>query len=261
MNNRLEALRVERVAVLEFFHDLTPGEWDAPSRCAGWSVKGVLSHMSAIFHGCFTPWFINLVRTREVEQANDRDVERRISWTPEQVLREYEVWSARYLRLPPVLAATGLERLKVPVGELGRYPLGLIPAALTFDHHLHLRHDVATALGRPVAPIDDKGMAVALEWMIAGLPQMCRESMTAIDRPVELNLSGPGADSWVLVPGKGELLEVRPGGSVPAAAAISGNTEEFALWATHRTPWRENDVKIDGDTDLGTRFLDALKIV
>ena len=52
-NHRVAALRAERQAVLEFFGALTPEEWEEPSGCPGWSVKGVLSHMSAAFHGCF----------------------------------------------------------------------------------------------------------------------------------------------------------------------------------------------------------------
>jgi len=88
-NHRVAALRAEREAVLEFFGALTPEEWDAPSGCPGWSVKGVLSHMSAAFHGCFTPWFIGLMRTKELERTSDRDVEKRSDRAPEKVLAEY----------------------------------------------------------------------------------------------------------------------------------------------------------------------------
>src|SRR5258708_38101594 len=96
-NQRVAALRAERQAVLEFFAPLTQEEWDAPSGCPGWSVKGVLSHMSAAFHGCFTPWFIGLMRTDGGERSSDRDAEQRAERAPAKVLREYRVWSARYL--------------------------------------------------------------------------------------------------------------------------------------------------------------------
>src|SRR5438309_898100 len=113
-NQRVASLRAERQAVLEFFGALSPEEWDAPSGCPGWSVKGVLSHMSAAFHGCFTPWFIGLMRTKELERSSDRDVEKRSDRAPAQVLAEYRFWSARYLNIQPLMKATGLDRVKIP---------------------------------------------------------------------------------------------------------------------------------------------------
>lgn len=260
-NDRVVALRAEREAVLEFFGALSPEEWDAPSGCPGWTVKGVLSHMAAAFHGCFTPWFIGLMRTKNLERSSDRDVEKRARRPPEKVLAEYRFWSARYLNIQPIMAATGLNHVKIPLGELGRYPMGIFPAAFTFDHHTHLRHDVAGALGTTPPPIDGERMAVVLDWMIAGIPQMCRLAMRTIERPVDLTLNGPGGGTWGLSPTPGGLLEIHPGGAPGAEALIIGNADEFVLWGTTREPWREHEVKVDGDIDLGERFLDALRVV
>jgi uncharacterized protein (TIGR03083 family) len=260
-DHRVAALRAERAAVLEFFGALSPEEWEAPSGCPSWSVKGVLSHMSAAFHGCFTPWFIGLMRTKDLERSSDRDVEKRADRPPEKVLAEYRLWSGRYLNIQPIMKATGLNNVKIPLGQLGRYPMGIFPAAFTFDHHTHLRHDVAGALGKNPPPIDAERMAVAMEWMIAGIPQMCREGMRTIERPVDLILDGPGGGTWGLSPSPTGLLEIHPGGAPGADALIIGNTGEFVLWGTTREPWREHEVKVDGDIDLGTRFLDALNIV
>jgi uncharacterized protein (TIGR03083 family) len=260
-NRHVAALRAERVAVLQFFRNLSPEEWNAPSGCPGWTVKGVLCHMSAAFHGCFTPWFIGLMRTDNLERSSDRDVEKRAGWPPEKVLAEYRFWSARYLSIQPIMAATGLNHVKIPLGELGRYPMGIFPAAFTFDHHTHLRHDVAAALGKTPPPIDAERMAVALEWMIAGIPQMCREAMRTIDGPVDLTLNGAGGGTWGLSPSPTGLLKIHPGGAPGAEALIIGNTDEFVLWGTTRESWREHEVKIDGNIDLGEQFLDALNIV
>jgi hypothetical protein len=104
-------------------------------------------------------------------------------------------------------------------------------------------------------------MGVAMEWMIAGIPQMCRQTMRTIERPVDLTLSGPGGGTWGLSPTPAGLLQIHPGGASGADALIIGNTDEFVLWGTTREPWREHDVKIDGDIDLGTKFLDALNVV
>ncbi|MDQ1492470.1 MAG: hypothetical protein QOJ23_4984, partial [Actinomycetota bacterium] len=180
---------------------------------------------------------------------------------PEKVLAEYRFWSARYLNIQPVMKATGLSQVKIPLGELGRYPMGIFPAAFTFDHHTHLRHDVAGALGKTPPPTDADRMTAVVEWMIAGIPQMCRETMRTIEGPVDLTLDGPGGGTWGLSPAPTGLLHIHPGGAPGADALVIGNTEEFVLWGTTREPWRDHEVKIDGDIDLGTRFLDALNVV
>jgi hypothetical protein len=104
-------------------------------------------------------------------------------------------------------------------------------------------------------------MAVVLEWMMAGLPQMCRQAMTVVDQPLDLTLTGPGGATWGLCPGEGGLLTVRPGGAAGAETEIIGVAEEFVLWGTKRGPWGDFDVKAKGDEELATRFLDALDIV
>ena len=81
-SNRVAALRAEREEVLAFCRRLEPEEWEAPSGCPGWSVKGVVSHMGAAFHGCFTPWFFRIMRTDNVERSSDKDVAQRASWEP-----------------------------------------------------------------------------------------------------------------------------------------------------------------------------------
>jgi hypothetical protein len=102
---------------------------------------------------------------------------------------------------------------------------------------------------------------VVLEWMLAGLPQMCRQAMTVVDHPLDLTLTGPGGSTWGLTPSEGGLLEVTPGGTPEAKAEVIGVAQEFVLWGTRRRPWGDYDVKIKGDEDLATRFLDVLNIV
>ena len=45
------------------------------------------------------------------------------------------------------------------------------------------------------------------------------------------------------------------------AVHIAGAAAEFPDWGTARSSWREWDVKIDGDVDLGAAMLDSLKLV
>jgi hypothetical protein len=83
-----------------------------------------------------------------------------------------------------------------------------------------------------------------------------------MDRPVTITLDGPGGGTWSLAPGAGgKAGKVETGPAGNAAAQITANAQEFALWATQRRPWRDHDVKIDGDEAYATRVLDAIRVV
>jgi hypothetical protein len=217
--------------------------------------------MGAAFHGCFTPWLLRVMRTSSVERSNDGDVDSRRGWEPARVLREYESWSGRFLALVPVTQRPPVRGLRIPLGDIGRYPIGLLASAFTFDHHVHLRNDIASALGRTVPPPDAEHMAAVLEWLLAGLPQMCGSALAWLDRPVALILTGPGGGAWTVSPGAGGPLRVEQGRSPVAAAAITGSAADFPIWGTTRRPWRDYGLAIEGDEELAARFLDALNLV
>jgi hypothetical protein len=217
--------------------------------------------MAAIAHGTFTPWIVRTMRSKSVERSNDADVEIRRSRPPSQVLDEYERWSRRCATLFSAAQRRPLARMPFPLGDFGRYPLAVIPSAITFDTHVHLRLDIAPALDRPVPDTDGERMANVVEWMVTGIPQMCRQALAFMDRPVALTLDGPGGGTWTLTPRPGELLELGTGQTGGEAAHISGIAAEFPVWGTTREPWRDHAVKLEGDEEYAARFLDALKIV
>lgn len=259
--DRLGALRAERSALLAFLRTLSPQEWDQPSRCAGWTVKDVVSHLGAASHGFFTPWVIGLVVSKDVEAHNDADAAKRRSWEPAKVLTEYERWSKRAGVAHAALQLPVLGALPIKLAEVGTYPARLLTSAIVFDTALHLRHDMATAVGRPVAPSDPNRLAVTLEWMFAGLSPMTGDALAWLDVPVEIDLLGDGGGSWTVSPGKKGRVAVTRGGTVDAGVTVQGPADDFPLWATRRRPWREADLVLKGDEDLGTRFLDDLRII
>jgi uncharacterized protein (TIGR03083 family) len=259
--DRARVLRDERNAVLDLCRTLTDAEWASASDCAGWTVKDVIAHMGAAFHGCFTPWLLRVMRTNNIERSNDADVGGRRGWEPARVLREYEGWSGRFLVLVPVTQRPPVRGLRIPLGDIGKYPMGLLASAFTFDHHVHLRHDIALALGRTVPPPDAEHTAAVLEWLLTGLPQMCGSALAWLDRPVALILTGPGGGAWTISPGRGGPLRVEQGRSPVAAAAITGSAADFPIWGTTRRPWRDYGLAIEGDEELAARFLDALNLV
>jgi hypothetical protein len=260
--DRIGAFRQERQSVLDVCGSLSDDEWHAASNANGWRLQDVVSHMGAAFHGFFQPgWLVGLLRTDALERANDADAAKRAQWEPAKVLGEYEKWSRRAGGTLGFTAKTPAAKAPLRLGELGKYPMGLFISAFVFDHHTHVRHDMCEAIGREAPATDDNRMAVALEWMFAGMEQMNVEKLSFVEAPLAITLSGPGGSTWDVGPDKGGRLRARTGDGAGAAARITGKTLDFPQWGTARRPWRECDVSISGDEDYATRFLDALRVV
>jgi hypothetical protein len=260
--DRIGAFRAERQSVIDVCSSLSDDEWRAASNADGWRVQDVVSHMSAAFHGFFQPgWLVGLLRTNQLERENDADAAKRAEWDPHKVLAEYTTWSKRAGGTLGFTAKTPMAKTPLRLGEMGKYPMGLFISAFTFDHHTHIHHDICDAIGRPAPATDDNRMAVALEWMFAGMEQMYVENLSFVDRPIAITLAGPGAATWQITPGKKGRLSAVVGSASGAAATISGKTLEFPLWGTTRKPWRDCDVTISGDEDYAQKFLDTLRVV
>jgi uncharacterized protein (TIGR03083 family) len=253
------ALRRERQALLGFCYDLDPPEWVAASAAHGWRIQDVVGHLGSACHALFTPASLTILRSRDIERTNDVFVDHRRSWTPTRTLAEYERWSARVIVLAGVAVRTPLAHLRLPMAELGRFRAAqLLTGAMVFDHHTHLRFDMAPALGRPAPETDAGRVATVLNWMFAVLGNQLRSHRPAWrDSPVGITLHGPGRGDWRV----GADGAVEPGPATDAAAQITGNTLEFAEWATQRVSWRERDVKIAGDEEYAARFLDEMNVV
>lgn len=258
--NRTIALRAERLEVVRFCSDLSPEEWSAPSNATGWRVQDVVAHLGSGCHSLFTPSAVSMLFSKDIERTNDTMVAARRSWEPKLVLDEYARWSARVARLSSVASSTPLARIRLPLAELGSFPLDLLlGAAMVFDQHTHLRFDIAPAIGRAAPPTDANRMAVVLEWMLAVLSNQLRHTpLDWMDRPVSLTLTGPGGGGWsiaadgTITPG---LSEDAPGAEIVASA------EQFPEWATRRAPWQDRSIAIGGNREYGERFLDAVNVV
>jgi len=158
---------------------------------------------------------------------------------------------------PPVAASP------LTVADLGTYEMHLLADAYAFDLYCHLRVDVLAPDGpieRDVPPADDARVRPAVGWMLAGLPQMQGDAFSFVDRPIGLDLDGPGGGAWLIGPVDGGRLAVEPGELGAAAATITSSAQAFVVWGTKRADWRRH-VQLDGDRELGTRFLDTLNIV
>jgi uncharacterized protein (TIGR03083 family) len=256
--DRVGALRAERAELLTLCRDLAAEEWSSPSAAPGWRVQDVVAHMGSGFHAMFSPGAQKAMRGLDIERANDVLVDQRRTWTPAETLAEYERWGPRFAGVVGFAARTPLGRLQMPLSELGHFPVSNILSAIVFDHHTHLRYDIAPALGRQAPETDAGRMAVVLEWMMAVLANQLRIADYAwLDRPVAISLSGPGGDRWVFGPdGRADV-----GSSAAVAAEVEGVATDFPQWGTRRVGWRQREVAISGDIEYGTTFLDAMNVV
>ncbi len=242
------AVAAERENVLAICRTLTDIEWQTASDCTGWRVQDVIAHLGSLAHAFVRPGQLRPATT--AERINDRMVDVRRGWSPDAVLAEYEQWSAPQLTMLTHLQRPVVRSVPVPLPGLGVYRAHLLANATLFDLYLHLRHDIGAALPRLVVePAPAATMAAILEWVLGGVPQMCKADLDWLDVSVELALTGPGGTLRMVGP------DTRP------AARITATAADFVVWSTRRRPWRDYDVTITGNTDIGQRLCDSLNVI
>jgi len=256
----IPALEQEVRHARELFITLTPQEWHAASGCEGWRVQDVVQHMAAVFQQIAEPSSIDVGQSGETERANDVPVDARRDWTVQQVLDAYDEWSVKGVAALAALQEPPMSEVEAPIADLGTHPLHLLGNAIAFDHYCHLRHDVGAVVDRAAALPQDEGViSVTLEWMLAGLPQMCAAELAAgPQRSVNLVFAGEGGGSYVLAPGS-DGWSVTPG-SDPDAPTIHTSVHDFVSWGTKRTDWRTAVTGDVGSDDVAA-VLDAINII
>ncbi|WP_183407811.1 maleylpyruvate isomerase N-terminal domain-containing protein [Nocardioides marmoriginsengisoli] len=258
-SQRVEAFRRERRALSAVLSTLETSEWATPSAAADWTVHDVVAHMSVGCKALLTPAILDLVRSSDIEATNEGAVASRRHWDSDRLVAEYERWSSAALRCSAVVGRTPLIHLRVPLAELGRFRLGvMLPGAMFFDHHIHLRHDILTVIDRDADGSDALRSSVVVEWMVAVMTnQMRADGLPWLDAPMNLTLVGDGGGSWTVEPGGLVTAGLTPGAPTAVRAAV----EDFPIWGTARTPWTDHRIEIAGPEESVIRFLDGLNIV
>jgi uncharacterized protein (TIGR03083 family) len=252
------ALSGERSAMLTFCEHLSPDDWSAPSAAAGWTVQDVVAHIASGCHVVFSPAVFRMLCSNDIEETNNAFVEERRTWSSTRVLEEYRRWSRRVAIASRVIRRSPFRSLPLPLAELGYFNATLLLCgAMTFDHHTHLRHDIAPALNQPAPVTDANRMTVVLAWMFAVLGnQLKRADPCWLDRPLGITLNGPGGGSWIA-----DKEGVEPARGQVCDTWITAEAIEFPEWATCRAHWRDRDVSIHGDDTYGASFLDFVNVV
>jgi uncharacterized protein (TIGR03083 family) len=258
----IAGLNAEVERANELFASLTAQEWAAPSGCAGWRVQDVAQHMAAVYQQIAAADTIEVdTSTAEGAEASaEMVVQARKDWTPEQVIAAYTEWAPQGVAALAALQEPPMADTVVPLADLGSHPMHILGDAIAFDHYCHLRHDIGAVIERAAAlPHDTNVLRPAVDWMLAGLPQMCADALAAgPQQAVNIVFEGPAACSYLLAPGDGSWT-VTPAADSDAPA-VRTTAHDFISWATQRSDWRETST---GDVDHGdaAAVLDVINVI
>lgn len=255
----IDALRAEHAHALELFDSLTEAEWAAASGCAGWNVKDVAAHMASVFHLIADAASIEIGSSGRTEADAEVPVEARRGWSPRQVAADYREWSERGIAALTAMQQPPLAEVVAPLNDLGSHPLHLLANAIVFDHYCHLRHDIGHAVRRAAdLPHDPLSLAATVEWMMAGLPQMCAEALAPLRVGVNFVFTDLQHVTHRLVraPGDGPW-ETQVGHDAHHPVVVT-SAHEFVSWGTKRSDWRDHTQLTD---ESAAATLDAIDII
>jgi uncharacterized protein (TIGR03083 family) len=246
MTNVIDALSGDRAALLDICAQLDEADWKSESGCPGWSVQDLVAHLGALYWAVVDPTQLPDVTGLPTERAGDVSVESRRGLTPAQVVTDYAAVSSQALA---VLATFDGLTDELPLGDLGTYPLSLIPTAYSFDHYLHVRADLFAPRGPlagPPPPAGELRLASALDWVAPALPQQNAGVLSTFDGAIEFVIHGPAART--ITAGTGAVR-----------ARVTCGAPEFLNSITQRASWREPGVTFTGDA-ASLRAAQQLKV-
>jgi uncharacterized protein (TIGR03083 family) len=256
----IPALESEVRRARELFVTLTPDEWQAPSGCDGWRVQDVVQHMASVFQQIAEPASIDMGDSGRAEVAAEVPVQARREWSTDEVIHAYDEWSAKGVAALTALQDPPMADAVVPLADLGAHPLHLLGNAIVFDHYCHLRHDIGAAVPRAAEFVqDDACLSATLEWMLAGLPQMCADGLEAAPaQSVNLVFAGAGAGAFNIAPGPDGWSVTN--GVVEGVPTVRTTAHDFVSWGTKRADWRD---LCTGDVDdpAVAAVLDAFNVI
>jgi uncharacterized protein (TIGR03083 family) len=237
MRGAIEAIEADRKDLLDICSGFGDAEWKEESGCEGWSVQDLVAHMGALFWMVVDPSTLPDAAELTTERANDVYVEARRSWSPDEVLADYESVSTQALHR---LAGLEGQDFELPLGDLGTYPALMVSNAYAFDHYTHMRADLfaprGPLTGEPPAA-DELRLVPAIDWIEAALPQQNAERLASLGGTLDVVLDGPGGGAIHL-------------GSGPARAEIRSTTPSFVRWITQRVTWEDEGVQASGDQPM-----------
>ena len=263
----VEGLRATHEDMRAVFAGLGDADWQRPSACAGWRVQDVLAHVTSNFAEMIEPSPAPpepASPALTAEQAMEALVAPRRQWSPAELLAEYERYCDGALAALGAMQDEPTASTEIPLADLGTYAMHWLANAYCFDHYCHLRHDLLAPggpLDAAVPAADEARVRPGIEWMLAGMPQMCGDAMALVRGPLRLELTGAGGGTWTVHPAEaGALVTIEESGSTAPTATITSGAHEFVSWGTKRSDWRAA-CTLGGDAGAAAAVLDSLNIV
>jgi uncharacterized protein (TIGR03083 family) len=208
------AVAAERLGLAALLDDLAPHEWDAPSLCAGWSVRHVVAHLTTA-----TRWTVRRAVGGLLRHRGDL-----------HGLFDAETRAVAAACAPAELVA----RLRETAHSLRRFP-GASETDQLVDVLVHVQ-DVVRPLGRPrTAPVERVLPALAhtrdnaffgSRTRLAGVRLVASDADWSAGTGAELR--GPAGDLLLVATGRGAGLAALTGPGVAVVARAAGWPEPRA---------------------------------
>jgi uncharacterized protein (TIGR03083 family) len=260
----VEAARLSVRHLEQVIPQVSDEQWETPSACDGWRVIDVLAHLGALATEAVNPPKPHPSWPKNRERYHDMRVNERRGWTHLEVIAEWRRSTPQQLAFLEAGQAEALRDDPINVTGLGIYPRHLLANTMAFNVFCHLRNDMLA----PDGPLPftlpepaDGEVGPAVEFMLAGIPQMQGPELTAaVGEPLVLDLTGPGATTVTVMPPASSNGQLTVISGAEGATRIRSTALDFVKWGTTRKPWRDY-CEVTGDTRSAARFLDCLNIV
>jgi len=271
----------ERAELLDLLGSLSAAQWDAPTVCAGWSVKDIAAHLVADDLG---------------RLARGRDGHRAAAFAPSSpenvgaellafINHQNEAWVAAARRLSPRLlidllrwsgdetrayfASLDMFAIGEPVHWAGPEPepVWLDIAREYTERWLH-QAQIRDAARAP-ALTEPRFFLPLLDTLVRALPQTFRDTDAPEGTHVTMLITGVGAPrpvgaplQWSLVRGNARWALFDSSPAEPAAMVRMDGDTVWRLFTKGITkPEALARVRIEGDQHLGEKVLDTVSII
>jgi uncharacterized protein (TIGR03083 family) len=260
----------ERDALVALLEALAPHEWDAPTVCAGWSVKDIASHILADDFG-------NIARGRDGYRGGWFDAP---SWDAllDYINRQNEAWVDATRRLSPrlicellrfsgerfveTMRARDLEAIGDPVSWAGPEPAPVwLDVAREYTERWLHQQQIRDAVDRP--GLKDRTMfGPVLDTFARALPYTYRDVAAPDGTHVRLVIDGEAGGAWSLARDAGAWALVSDAKTPPAASVTLDQETAWRLFTKGMTPASARQrATIEGDHALGSVALNMVSII
>ena len=275
----LELFPEERAALLDLLSSLTASQWDAPTVCAGWSVKDIAAHLLADDLG-------RLSRGRDSHagaaftRSSLEDVEAQLLAF---INHQNEAWVDTTRRLSPRLlidllrwsgdetqayfASLDMLAIGEPVQWAGPEPAPVwLDVAREYSERWIHQSQVRDACGAP-ALTEPRLFLPLLDTLVRALPHTFRETEAAEGAHVMLLITDVGAQGlaplqWSLVRNNSHWTLFDSCPAEPSAIVRMDGDTAWRLFTKGITkPEALTRVRMDGDGKLGEKVLDTVSII